>query len=442
MNSPNIKTYTIQEISKLLTIPVGTIKRWEKELDGLLIIPRTKQGARYYTNLELAKLIKVKNLRENNMNLDKIKDVLLEQQLNKREQAKKSAPTNESRYQKQAENTKQPDSKVPETCIKPESTSDQSQSVIEYETAVITNPIATEIHEGTLPNLEEFFNVMEAYKQSLLGDIKAEIRNSIRKEVIEEVKKEISKGAMQTVKTLSNSIYKLSENTKSDIQELSHVIHESAENTTENIVTLSHIITVTSDHTTESIEELSNQLHATTENASNNISTLSNLIAETKELTEESIEALASQLNTTAENTTDNLVTLSHYITSSAESTSESLESLTKKIAVSTENTNDTISTLSDGFAKVTKNTNDTFRSISNTIANSSLSTQHELSNLVDAINKDRELYLETLHEERMHFKQEIRTREAVFQDMVSNFRTTAATKEIKENKKWWKFWK
>ncbi|MEW8988024.1 MAG: hypothetical protein AB2401_13685, partial [Bacillus sp. (in: firmicutes)] len=141
------------------------------------------------------------------------------------------------------------------------------------------------------------------------------------------------------------------------------------------------------------------------------------------------------------ENTTDNLVTLSHFVTTTAEHTSESIDDLSRRIAVSTDNTNDTIVSLSENFAKATKNANDTFRSLSNSISNVTSSTQHELSNLVEAINKDRELYLETLHEERMNFKHEIRTREAMFQDMVASFRTTAVAKELKEAKKWWKFW-
>lgn len=441
MKSPNIKTYTIQEICKLLGIPVGTIKRWEKDLDDLLTIPRTKQGARYYTNLELAKLIKIKNLRENNTSLEKIKDILLEQEQNKREQVNKSTKPNTS-VKPTAESELQPTEKtVPIPVLSDDNDNELSQNV-EFETAVITRPNATYTEQGQgLPNLEEFFNVMEAYKQNLLSDIKSEIRNGIRKEVIEEVKKEISKGSIHTVKTLSNSIYKLAENTKSDIQGLSQTIQETAENTTENIVTLSHIITATSENTSDSIVALSGQLYTTTENTNDNLVTLSHLINETTESTTESIEALTSQLNANAENTTENFVTLSHFITSTAEITSESLENLTKKIAVSTENTNDTIVSLTENFTKATKNTNDTFRSISNSIANSSLSTQHELSSLVEAINKDRELYLETLHEERMHYKQEIRTRESMFQDMVASFRTSAAAKEIKETKKWWKFW-
>ncbi|WP_318502708.1 MerR family transcriptional regulator [Bacillus sp. T3] len=85
MNSPYIKTYTLQEVAKQICVPVGTIKRWEKALDELLIVPRTKQGARYYTEVELTFLEKVKDLRERN-SMNQIKTILLQQSNLKQDQ--------------------------------------------------------------------------------------------------------------------------------------------------------------------------------------------------------------------------------------------------------------------------------------------------------------------------------------------------------------------
>lgn len=364
MNSPKLKTYTIQEVSKLLNIPVGTIKRFEKDLDGLLIVPRTKQGARYFTELEITFIKKIKELRDANTSIEKIKETFLSQAEGKADSLEEENGTMET-------------------------TEVEKLNREEFETSIVTVSPSNDLHAQTNePNIEDFFKVMDIYKQNLLDEVKSEIRNGIRKEVIDEVKKEISKGQLQTVKTLSSSLYKLSENTKSDLQELSNMINESSENTTENIVTLSHIITATSEHTSGTIENLSNRVAANSEN------------------------------------------------------TLESLNAISQRIAATSGNTTASIKTLSEEIENVSINTTEKIDSLSRSISMAADITHHELSNLVDSINKDRELYIQTLHQERLHFNQEIRSREAMFQDLVSSFRNTAASKDPKDNKKWWMFWK
>ena len=55
-----MKAYTIREASKKLTATPTKLKQWEKELQGIIVIPRTKTGARIYTEKELARMNKAK----------------------------------------------------------------------------------------------------------------------------------------------------------------------------------------------------------------------------------------------------------------------------------------------------------------------------------------------------------------------------------------------
>ncbi len=339
MKSPYLKTYTIQEASKLINVPIGTIKRWEKDLSDFINIPRTKQGARFFSDNEITILKEVKLLRDTNTSLEKIADIF-----QKQSQTDQNVTDEEKTY--------------------------EEVDVEEVETSIITvapQPQITETNEA--PNLEDFFRIMDVYKENLLTEVKTEIRNGIRKEVLEEVKKEISKGSVQTVKCLSRSIYKLGENTKSEIQELSNIMTESSESTSETLESLSNNLIKTTDHTSKTVESLSKRM----ENASEN--------------------------------------------------TSKTLESISSGFLQATEQTSKTLEIISDNFVQATDH------------------TKHEISHLVDSLNNDRELYIETLQEERKHFTKEIRSREAIFQNLVTTFRNTAVGKEHLENRKWWKFW-
>ncbi len=67
-NNKIVRAYSIKEVSQKLNIPTGTIRQWEKDLSGILDIPRTQQGARYYTGYrEIKTLAKIKEMREQNI---------------------------------------------------------------------------------------------------------------------------------------------------------------------------------------------------------------------------------------------------------------------------------------------------------------------------------------------------------------------------------------
>ncbi|MDF2903731.1 MAG: hypothetical protein K0S25_1369 [Bacillus sp. (in: firmicutes)] len=334
MKSPYLKTYTIQEASKLINVPTGTIKRWEKDLSEFINIPRTKQGARFFSENEITLLKEIKLLRDNNTSLGKIAEIF--------------------KIQSGTDLTVPVEEKI---------------KIEEVETSIITVSSPPQVETKESPNLEDFFRIMDVYKENLLDEVKTEIRTGIRKEVLEEVKKEISKGSVQTVKSLSRSIYKLGENSKSEIQELSNIMMESSENTSETLESLSKNLLHASDHT------------------------------------------------------------------------SKTVESLTTRIAKVSENTSKTLETISNGFMQASEHASKTLETISTSFVQATDDTKYEISHLVDSLNKDRELYIETLQEERKHFTKEIRSREATFQNLVTTFRNTAVGKEHQENRKWWKFW-
>lgn len=75
-NRQILRAYSIKEVSKMINTPTGTIRQWEKDLDGLLVIPRTQQGARYYTDQEINILKKIKEMRNQNISKGMIRNLL------------------------------------------------------------------------------------------------------------------------------------------------------------------------------------------------------------------------------------------------------------------------------------------------------------------------------------------------------------------------------
>lgn len=71
-----MKAYTVNEVSKLIDIPAGTIRQWEKSLEGILHIPRDDKGSRYYTDFEINSLTNIKSMRDKGLSFDVIKEVL------------------------------------------------------------------------------------------------------------------------------------------------------------------------------------------------------------------------------------------------------------------------------------------------------------------------------------------------------------------------------
>jgi DNA-binding transcriptional MerR regulator len=217
-----LKAYTIQEVSKKIQIPPGTLRQWEKDLEGVLFIPRTKQGARYYTEYEISLLEKIKQMRDKNLSKEMIRELM-------------------STYLQQSSET--------------------------FETSL--TPAPTPANE--LMVAENMLHTFDQFKQEFIQEIREEIREGIRKVVLDEVKKEISRGSLQTVKAISDSIYKQTEKTMDVIKES---IAKTSEETSELFRTLSKRLTKNSKATSEEIRTLSNLISESSETTSEEFKTL------------------------------------------------------------------------------------------------------------------------------------------------------------------------
>lgn len=138
-----------------------------KGFGGLLIISRTKQGARYFTDQEISLLVKIKEMRDKNLSKEMIRELL----------------------QKHLHQNSEPDSETIETSLLPVSENNTPQ-----------NP------ENSDDEFNNFLEAMEAFKESLLNEIKSEIRNTARKEILEEVKKKFQK-VLFTLSRISPTLF-------------------------------------------------------------------------------------------------------------------------------------------------------------------------------------------------------------------------------------------
>lgn len=247
MNNQFTKAYTINEVSKQISVPPGTLRQWEKDLKGLLKIPRSKNGARYYTDIEIDLLQKIKQMRDKNLS-QKMIHQLLEAHL-------ELAPNEEK------------------------------------ETEIQLRQETMETEQANLPSIAQF-------KEELLSDIKNEIKTSLRKEVLDEVKKEISKGALYTVKNLSDSIYKSNEKTKAEIELLSDRLQDSSEQTSELVGTLSKRVSRASKRHSDHFHLLTKRISESSEASSEEFKTMIHYISSSAEVTSGEISSLIETLNT------------------------------------------------------------------------------------------------------------------------------------------------
>jgi DNA-binding transcriptional MerR regulator len=73
----SMNMYTIAKVAEMLEVTTPqTIRQWEKQLEGILNIPRSETGRRYYTEEEITALRKVKELRERGIRFQKIREIL------------------------------------------------------------------------------------------------------------------------------------------------------------------------------------------------------------------------------------------------------------------------------------------------------------------------------------------------------------------------------
>ncbi|RFU65294.1 MerR family transcriptional regulator [Peribacillus glennii] len=223
------RAYSIKDVSKKISIPTGTIRQWEKDLQGLLYIPRSKQGARFYTEKEITLLEKVKEMRANNLSKDMIR-MLLDKHLNEGSQA-------------------------PSETSKTSAPGDEDKSIV---------PVQNAVPSVQTPNIDELYAAMENYKQHMLSEIKNVIQTS-QTEMMEDVKKEISQGTLQTVQSLSKSIQRSNEKREAEAEEIAQTITKASEHTSKTFGTLSKDIAKASETTSLTIEALSEYIAQSSE---------------------------------------------------------------------------------------------------------------------------------------------------------------------------------
>lgn len=214
-NSQVLRAYSINEVSKQINIPTGTIRQWERDLQGLLIIPRTKQGARYYTEKEIILLNKIKEMREQDVSKGMIRSLL------KKHMNIDSEPTFET-----FEMTIQPNE---ETTIEP------------------SKSLHTE-------NMLEFNTALEAFKQNLLTEFKNEMLLS-RNELMDEIKHSFLNASLQTVEEISKSIQRSDDKRKVEVHEISEMVMKASEHTSETFAAFSGNIVKDSKATFEKLSK-------------------------------------------------------------------------------------------------------------------------------------------------------------------------------------------
>ncbi|MCQ6277359.1 MerR family transcriptional regulator [Bacillus sp. V3B] len=227
-NRQILRAYSIKEVSQIINIPTGTIRQWEKDLNGLLVIPRTQQGARYYTDNEIKILKKIKEMREQHVSKGMIR-TLLEKHLN--------------------EGSESP-SEPFEMAVQPVQDKPTQAS--------------TDIQTNNTESMEAFYTAMETFKQDLLNEIKNEIATN-KNDLIDEMKNELSNSSLVTVKEVSKSIQRSNDKRKVEMHEITNTIMKASELTSETFATLSNDILNDSEATYEKLSKRINQSSKLTE---------------------------------------------------------------------------------------------------------------------------------------------------------------------------------
>lgn len=179
MEGQFMKAYSIKEVQEITKVPSGTIRQWEKDLEGIFNVPRDENRNRYYTNFEIDIIKKIKQMRDKNLSIAMIKDLM-----------RKHSETLED------------DSQLP--IVQP-SVPQMSQSE-----AI-----------STLKEIQVALKSFEGFKEQ----IKTEIRNEVRNEILTEVTKQIaatSSLSQEQINTITSSI----SNTSEDISKLSKAFEE------------------------------------------------------------------------------------------------------------------------------------------------------------------------------------------------------------------------
>ena len=185
-----MKSYSIKKVSEMIEVPEGTLRQWETDFKGLLVIPRDEKGSRYYTDLEIETLHHIKAMREKKISKEMIKDLLTKK--------KGLEPEEKPNF---------PQPSLPQL----------KQSEVVEALRNIQN----------LPQQMEatFALALDKMREEIKAEVRNEIRNEVKNEVIEEVRKELSKSSEHQQKLLEGG----NDRTSEQIETLSELIKEMKE---------------------------------------------------------------------------------------------------------------------------------------------------------------------------------------------------------------------
>lgn len=181
-----MKAYTIKEVSKTIDVPEGTIRQWEKDFPEVLIIPRDRQNARYFTDFEIEILSSIKTMRDKNLSKKMINDLL-----QKRVDSEGSNPP----------------------------------SIIEPSVPALKQSEALE----TLRNVQKALETFPEIKEILVSEIKNEIRNELTDAVRNEISSSLEQGNSNTseqLKALSESLNSMEENYEREVNRRDKILME------------------------------------------------------------------------------------------------------------------------------------------------------------------------------------------------------------------------
>lgn len=194
------RTYTLKEAARKIKVPPATIRQWEKDFKDILVIPRNKNNARYFTEAEIDLLNKIKALKKNNSSKEEILKQLAKD-LHGDPLDAKSLPA--------------------ETVL-------ETEMYPETELVDKTLPQVAAIKKKT--NLEDFLSAIEHYKQEFIRDIQEAVASK-QAEVMEEIKKEISASSVHTIREISKSIQRANEKRRAELQNVSGKLLQTSEQT-------------------------------------------------------------------------------------------------------------------------------------------------------------------------------------------------------------------
>jgi DNA-binding transcriptional MerR regulator len=267
-----LRAYSIKDVSKRINIPTGTIRQWEKDLKGILYIPRSQQGARFYTEKEIIVLAKVKEMRAKNLSKDMIR-TLLEKHM-KEGTVEASEPPSET--------------------FEPSSQAVANQEVMPVQAA--SPPIHTQ-------NFDDFYTAMETYKASMLSEIKEIVKDS-RKELMEDFNNELTQASLQTVQGLSKSIQRSNEKTKTEFMDLSESIAQASELTSETFEALSDSIAKVSE---DNYAKISKRISESSKTTTKDYKNLMNKVSQTVNEAQKDIRIVSKSLHKDQEHFVDSM---------------------------------------------------------------------------------------------------------------------------------------